>query len=134
MATENVEILRRANAAFNRGDVDALLELLAPDAEFQDLANAPDQSPVVKGGADIREVWTLWRAVFDELRTDIDEYIDRGDAVICAAHWQGEGKASGISIDVHQFDLYEFCDGSLVRMILGFGSKDEALEAAGLSE
>jgi ketosteroid isomerase-like protein len=134
MATENVEILRRANAAFNRGEVDALLELLAPDAEFQDLANAPDQSPVVKGGADIRGVWTLWRAAFDELRTDIDEYIDRGDAVICAAHWQGEGKASGISIDVHQFDLYEFCDGSLVRMILGFGSKDEALEAAGLSE
>ena len=134
MATQNVEILRRANAAFNRGDVDALLELLAPDAEFQDLANAPDQSPVVKGGAAIREVWTLWRAVFDELRTDIDEYIDRGDALICAAHWQGEGKASGISIDVHQFDLYEFCDRSLVRMILGFGSKDEALDAAGLSE
>ena len=54
--------------------------------------------------------------------------------MICAAHWQGQGKASGISIDVHQFDLYEFCDGSLVRMILGFGSKDELSKPPGLSE
>ena len=134
MSTGNVEILRRTNGALNGGDVDALLELLAPDAEFQDLANAPDQSRIVRGRAAIHEVWTLWTAAFDEFRADVDEYMDRGDVVICAAHWQGEGKSSGISIDVHQFDLYEFREGSVVRVTLGFRSKDEALEAAGLSE
>jgi ketosteroid isomerase-like protein len=134
MATENVESLRRTNAAFNRGAADALLELLAPDAEFQDLANAPDQSRAVKGRAAIRGVWSLWTAAFDEFRAEVDEYTDRGDVVVCATHWQGEGKSSGISIDVHQFDLYEFREGSVVRVILGFRSKNEALEAAGLLE
>ena len=129
-----MEIVRRGNAAFNRGDVDAFLEVLAPDAELQDLANAPDQSAVVKGRAAIQEAWTLWQAGFDELRADIGECLDRGDIVICAARWLGQGKGSGMVIDTHQFDLYELRGGQIVRASLGFRSKAEALEAAGLKE
>jgi ketosteroid isomerase-like protein len=134
MSEENVEIVRRGNAAFNGGDVDAFLELLAPDAEFQDLANAPDQSRVVKGRTAIHEVWTLWAAAFDEFRADVDEYIDRGDVVICDVHWLGQGKGSGMSVDTHQFDVYELREGLIVRATLGCRSKAEALEAAGMSE
>ena len=76
----------------------------------------------------------MGRRLLDELRVDIDEYVDGRDTVVCAAHWQGQGKTSGISIDVHQFDLYEFRDGRVVRAVLGFRSKNEALEAAGLRE
>ena len=43
-------------------------------------------------------------------------------------------KASGISIDTRQFDLYDFREGRVVRAILGFRSRSDALEAAGLSE
>ena len=134
MSQENVEIAKRANAAFNRGDVDAALERFAPDAELQDLLNAPDQSTTVKGLDAIRETWTLWIDAFDELRADINEYIDAGSTVIGAVHWHGQGKASGVSIDVHQFDAYEFRDGRIIRASLGFRSRAEALEAAGLSE
>ena len=88
----------------------------------------------LRGVQAIRQTLNLWAAAFDELRVDIEEYIDGPDAVICAAHWQGQGKMSGISIDVHQFDLYEFREGKVVRAILGFRSKNEALEAAGLSK
>ena len=134
MSQENVEIAKRANAAFNRGDVDAALERFAPDAELQDLLNAPDQSTTVKGLDAIRETWTLWIDAFDELRADINEYIDAGNTVIGAVHWHGQGKASGVSIDVRQFDVYEFRDGRIIRASLGFRSRAEALEAAGLSE
>jgi len=134
MPQQNLEIVRRGNAAFNAGDVDAFLKVLAPDAEFQDLANAPDQSRVVKGRAAIHEVWTLWSSAFDELRADVDEYIDRGDVVICAVHWLGQGKSSGMSVDTHQFDVYELREGRIVRATLGFQSKAEALEAVGLQE
>jgi ketosteroid isomerase-like protein len=101
---------------------------------LQDLQNAPDQPLTVEGVQAIRQNLNLWAAAFDELRVDIEEYIDGPNAVICAAHWQGHGKASGISIDVHQFDLYEFREGKVVRAILGFRSKNEALNAAGLLE
>jgi ketosteroid isomerase-like protein len=131
MSEQNLEIGMRANAAFNSGDLDAALEFFAADAELQDRANAPDQAPVVKGIDAIREAWTLWTAAFDELRADIDDWTDAGDFIVGKVHWQGRGKASGVSIDVRQFDLVEFRDGKIVRMILGLGSKEEALEAAG---
>ncbi len=134
MSQENVEATKRANAALNRGDFDGVEELYAADAVLQDLQNAPDQPTTVEGVQAIRQNLNLWAAAFDELRVDIEEYIDGRSAVICAAHWQGQGKTSGISIDVHQFDLYEFREGRVVRAVLGFRSRGEALEAAGLSE
>jgi len=132
--SENVETAKRANAALNRGDFDGLVQVFAADAVLQDLQNAPDQPVTVEGVQAIRQSLSLWADAFDELRIDIEEYIDGPNAVICAAHWQGQGKTSGISIDVHQFDLYEFREGRVIRAVLGFRSKNEALKAAGLSE
>ena len=134
MSETNVEIGIRAVAAFNSRDVDALLHFYFADAELRDLANAPDQATVVKGIDAIREAWTLWTAAFDELRVEVEDWTDVGDAVIAAAHWQGRGKASGMSIDVRQFDVFEFREGQIVRATLGLKSKAEALEAAGLQE
>jgi ketosteroid isomerase-like protein len=134
MSEENVKATKRANSALNRGDFDGVVEGFAADAVLQDLQNAPDQPVTVEGVRAIRQTLSLWAAAFDELRVDIEEYIDGPYAVICAAHWQGQGKASGISIDVHQFDLYEFREGRAVRAVLGMRSKKDALEAAGLSE
>ena len=134
MSKENVEIMRRANAAFNSGDATAWVEAWAPDAEFRDLANAPDQVSVVRGPDAIREVAELWTAAFDEFHADIEAYIDGGDFVICAVRWHGQGKASGVSLDLRQFDVYELRGGQIVKGTVGFRTKAEALEAAGLSE
>jgi ketosteroid isomerase-like protein len=134
MSRENVEATKRAVAALNRGDFEGVGELCAADAVLQDRQNAPDQPVTVEGVEAIRQNVNLWAAAFDKLRVDIEEYIDGPNVVICAAHWQGRGKTSGISIDVHQFDLYEFREGRVVRAVLGLRSKNEALEAAGLAE
>ncbi len=134
MSREKLDAVRRSNRAFNDGDLDGALEIWDPQAVLQDLQNAPDQPVTVEGVQAIRENLSLWIAAFDKLRVDIEEYIDAPNAVICAAHWQGQGKTSGISIDVRQFDFYEFREGRVVRAVLGFRSKNDALEAAGLSE
>jgi ketosteroid isomerase-like protein len=133
MSKENVEILRRANAAFNCGDDAAFVEVNAPDAEIRDLANAPDQPHVLRG-RDAIQARTLWTAPFDGFGADIEEYTDAGSAVVCAVRWHGRGKGSGLSIDLCQFDVYEVRNGQIVGGILGFKSKSDALEAAGLSE
>ena len=62
MSEENVAIAKRAVAAFNSRDVDAVLNFYSADAELRDLANAPDQATTVKGIEAIREAWTLWTA------------------------------------------------------------------------
>lgn len=35
-SSSNVDVIRRLNAAFNAGDVDAFQSLLSPDVEFTD--------------------------------------------------------------------------------------------------
>ena len=132
MSQENVEIVRRANAAFNGGDAPTFLEAWAWDAELRDLANAPDQDSVARGRDAIEEVGKLWGAAFDEFSADIEEYLDVGDFVICAVRWHGQGKASGASIDLRQFDVYELREGQIVRGTLGFRTKAQALEATGM--
>ena len=128
---DNIEIAKRANAAFNSGDVDAFMEFIAPDAEMTDLANAPDQRRATKGRDAIREAWILWSDAFDELRAEVEEYTAVGDFVICHSHWVGQGKGSGISVDLHQFDVFEYRDGVCVSATFAVESKREALEVAG---
>jgi ketosteroid isomerase-like protein len=49
MSQENVEVVKRANAALNRGDIDAAFQDYAPDATVRDLLNGPDQPTVAEG-------------------------------------------------------------------------------------
>src|SRR4051794_15423187 len=134
MSQENVEIVKETNAALNGGDIDDALTHFAPDAEVRDLANGPDQPTLVRGTDQIREIWALWIEAFDELHADVEKFLEAGPSVICASHWIGRGKTSGMSIDGRQFDVYELHDGKIIRAILGCKSKGEALEAVGLSE
>jgi ketosteroid isomerase-like protein len=134
MSQENVEIVKRANAALNAGDFEGVLRFYGEEAELRDLQSAPDQPLAVSGIEAIRHVWASWAAAFDGLSADVDEFIDAGQTVIAAVRWHGEGKESGVSIDNHQFDRYEFQDGRIIRAVLGYRSRTEALEAAGLSE
>ena len=133
MSQEYIKIGKRLNAAFNRGDVEAGLAFFAADAEFRDLLNTPSQDTAIRGIDGIREVIFLWSSEFDELRSDIKEWIDAGDHLIVKAHWHGHGNASGVSVDSHQFDHYEFSAGMIVRATLGYRTKEAALGAAGLS-
>jgi ketosteroid isomerase-like protein len=126
---DNVELARRANAAFNARDLDGFMEVLAADAELSDLANAPDQQSTIKGREAILAAWALWEDAFEDLRAEIEEYTALGDFVICDAHWVGRGKGSGISIDVRQFDVFEYRDGKCVSAILGLKSRQEARKA-----
>jgi ketosteroid isomerase-like protein len=104
----NVELVKRANAALNRGDIEAVLDLYVPDAELRDLQSAPDQPLRVRGLDAIREVWIEWASAFDHLRAEAEEFIEAGDTVVVATRWRGEGKESGVAIDNVQYDLFDF--------------------------
>jgi ketosteroid isomerase-like protein len=134
MSQENIEIVRAVYAAINTGAIEAASEFYAPDVELRDLQSAPDQPLAVTGLEALGQVWASWTAAFDVLSADVTQYTDVGDAVVTAAHWHGQGKASGLAVDNRQFDVFELRDGKIVRVTLGYRSKAEALEAAGLSE
>jgi ketosteroid isomerase-like protein len=131
MSQANVEVIRRANAAFNAGDLEALEETCSPEIEWRDLQHAPDAPEVVHGIEAVRRIWSDWLDSFPDLRADVSEYVDAGDTVICVVHWHGSGKGSDAPFDLHTADVFELEDGMVARATFGYGSREKALEAVG---
>ena len=134
MTQENIEIVRRGNAAFNAGDYVGFAETLHPDVEFRDHAHAADVSEALKGAQALLSLLSEWRESFDEFRAEISEYIEAGDHVVCVTRWTGTGKASDAAVDVSQVDVYELRDGQIVQATLAYPDKATALQVLGLSE
>ena len=134
MSQENVEVVRRGNAAFNSGDHVGFAESLHPEVEFRDRAHAADAPETLKGVQTLLSLLSEWRESFDDFRAEISEYIDAGDHVVCVTRWTGRGKASDATVDVSQVDVYELREGKIVRATLAYPDRTTALEAVGLRE
>jgi ketosteroid isomerase-like protein len=133
MSQENVEIAERAFDAFNRRDVDAFMECVTSDIEFNSAMSGTVAGGSLRGRegiealfADIRDTWEEHRMVIEVIR-------DLGDRVLGLGRLEGRGKASGVSVDVPLAVIGDFRDRKVwrTRTYLDHG---EALRAAGLSE
>jgi ketosteroid isomerase-like protein len=133
VSQENLEIMRRANAAFNRGEVEEALSHYHPEVVWRDLAHPPDSSEYVKGTPALREIWAGWNES-GTLKAKVEEYIDAGDAVVCVTTWSLLGAGSGLGIDTTYAEVYEFEDGLVVRATVGYPTRRAALKAVGLEE
>jgi ketosteroid isomerase-like protein len=138
MSQENVELLRRMLEIFNNeGDLDGMIALADPPAEFEFVASGvsfPDFADVYRGPEGLRQAVELFWGEFDEPHVEINELIDAGDQVFIPATFRGRGKHSGAETSWGPlWGVWTVRDGRMVRW-LGFTDRDAALEAAGLRE
>jgi ketosteroid isomerase-like protein len=132
MSEENVEIVRRAYAAWDREDREPALAFFADDVVWTPAREDPDPQPH-RGREGVRQFWGQWEELFDNMRIDTEELIVVGDRVVSRLHVTGSGKGSGIDVDQRVYQVTGFRDGLIVR-VDEFYDRAEALEAAGLSE
>ena len=133
MSQENVEQYRRLAEAFERRDLDAFLELFAPEAEFAPRSAAVHGGSPFRGHDGIRSWWESMFSVFSEYAAEIDEVRDLGDVTFGRARLLGRGTGSGVAVEQAQWHVVKWRDGVVVHWRT-FPSEAEALEAAGLSE
>jgi ketosteroid isomerase-like protein len=133
MSLQNVDVVRRMNAAFNRRDRDAWLTYYDPDVELRDLQHAPDAPERLLGIDAVHAYWGQWDDAFDDFTAEIEEYLDAGAFVLTVTRWRGTGRDSGLEIDLRAVEVVEFSDGKIVRLTSGYSNKDEALAALGLA-
>jgi ketosteroid isomerase-like protein len=128
MSQENVEKVRAGFAAYNRGDLDTLMEMYDPEVEFVTLLQGN------RHGKDaLRLLFEENRNTMPGYRLDPEELIDAGDKVIALVRLGGVGRVSHIAMDDRIALLFTIKGGLAVRQQT-FRNKDDALEAAGLSE
>jgi ketosteroid isomerase-like protein len=132
MSQENVELLYRANDAFNRRDLDALLALADPDIEFAPRILDLEKRPY-RGHDGIRSWWEDILEVAPDFSVEVDEVRDREDVTVALVRLRGHGIASGASMEQTAWQFAEWRERKCVRWRT-FPSEAEALQAAGLSE
>ena len=131
MSQENVEIVKASLEALNRGDWDAMIEDVAPDAEL-DMSRAV--GPTV--GVFSPDQWRRFAAEFAEnwesLWAEADEFIEVEDRVVVpwTQHLRGR---DGIEVTSRVTWVFTIRDGAIVRTTM-YQERREALEAVGLSE
>ena len=123
---ENEAVVRRAIDAFNRGDFEAVIELVHPEIEVIRLGGLP----TVVGREAMHGL--MLPDAFDSQEIGIDDVRAEGDVVVISGPFHARGAGSGIenSREAHSVAWIE--DG-LIRRMGTYFELDEALEAAGLT-
>ena len=132
MSQENVEIARRLNEAFNRGDLTAVLELLDPGFEWWDRADDPGAT-VHRGHDGFSKFIADLDADIVEMQVEVREFADMGDYVVADVRVHGRGRASGAAFEEHEVHVLRLRDGKATEL-REYRSRADALEALGLSE
>jgi ketosteroid isomerase-like protein len=130
MSEENVEIVRRAFAyeiygVGDRAEGEAIFDPYV-------VMNPTEEGPSYGLDA-IRDNFEHWKGAWEELEVTIEELIDAGDRVFLTAHHRGRGRGSGVTVDARYYEVYTLREGKIIR-VDEFAERDEAFEAAGLSE
>jgi ketosteroid isomerase-like protein len=134
MSRENMEILRRADAAFQRGDLTAALADMDEDMTATRAAPLPDIK-TYEGREGVRQMLLDWVEGFSDFAMSAEEFIDLNDRqVLVRIHQRAQGTQSGVPIEADFWFLYGFRNRKVVRLDV-YLSKHQALEAvAGRSE
>ncbi len=132
MSQENVEIVRKAWEAVNRGDIDASLKYAAPDCEFDNSRAFGPVHGTYKGLDQIRQAFEDFFGPWESFRIELDELIDAGEDVVASVTGYYRGR-DGIEVRTRTAFVWTIRDGAIAYVCF-YQERQEALEAAGLSE
>ena len=126
-----VEIVHRANDAFNRRDVDAWLSHLSPDIVYRPVPTFTDSQERHGLGA-MRRFMEEWHDAWaDDYTTRTESVREYGDVVIALMRFTGHAKASGVEVAGGIFQVMRFREGQ-IALVEDFTDRAEALKAAGV--
>jgi ketosteroid isomerase-like protein len=127
---ETTELLRQFYECFNQRDLDALLELCAPEVEvYKD----PDVVEMVaaftpRGQERVAQYLRGWLDSWDAYQARPEQILEGGEEVAVLIHLRARGKGSQFEIEEDMADVFTVRDGKIVRLRLYIQRKD-ALQA-----
>jgi ketosteroid isomerase-like protein len=135
MSQENVEIVRRLYAAAAQRDNEAVYALYDPEIVWD--ASRTERGgmtgPIVRGHASLRQWLRDWYGAWENIHDELEELIDAHPEVISVMTQRGTGRGSGVEVADRLATIWTVSEGRITRATW-FPTREEALEAAGLSE
>ncbi len=132
MSSQNLEIVRRVNEAFNSGDTERILALVHPDFETvvgPELSVEPD---TYRGYDGIRRYFNSFRDAMDEIRFHPESFREAGASVVVALRLSAKGRSTGITVEQRLGQVWTIRDGKALQ-VQSYLSYGEALQTVGLA-
>jgi len=124
----DAELIHSALDAFNRRDLDAVLELCDPEIEIHD----PERTGAVfRGRERLLEFWAEWLENWETYTVELRDLRETDGGFLAICRQAGTGKASGIEIEDSIFQYYRIRDGRFVEYRI-FADRDHAFRSVGL--
>jgi ketosteroid isomerase-like protein len=131
MSQENVEVVREWADAYNRRDIEGLLELSDPDIEFRSIFAGIESGGAFRGRAGVYEYFKAIDDAYEAFQVPPEELLDAGAAVLILGHGVWTGRGSGASDRTRIFVAVWLRTAKVMR-VETFTDRAEAFEALGL--
>ncbi|HEU4689769.1 MAG TPA: nuclear transport factor 2 family protein [Vicinamibacterales bacterium] len=105
-------VVERFNDAFNRHDVDAIMDCMTADCVFENTRPAPDGTRLV-GSAAVRAYWNEFFARSPQARFETEELFVAGDR--CVVRWTYRWIRDGKAGHVRGVDVFRVRDGKVAE-------------------
>jgi len=136
MSAKDIEAVEAAVRLWNQGDRAGFLAAFHPEGEWSSAIKRQVEGGdgLYRGREEIGRFWDEWHAVWDDLNIIVSEVRSPRDGCVFAfGAVHGIGIGGGVGLERPFGWVLQFEDG-LIRDVRAYLSRDEALEAAGLSE
>jgi ketosteroid isomerase-like protein len=114
MTPEPSAVVERFNEAFNRHDVEGVMDLMTDDCLFENTLPAPDGERY-EGSAAVREFWEGFFGSTPSARFETEELFSTGDRAVVrwVFHWEGENGPG----HVRGVDVFRVRDGKVAEKL-----------------
>jgi ketosteroid isomerase-like protein len=128
MSQERSEVARAIYDAFNRGDMDTILELADPAISVED--HALIDGTTYEGRDGVLQFLAFQAEAFSARSVELEELIETGEDIVAVIRLRGEGPVSRVPLEGRFTHVWEIA-GGMVRRLRVYATTQEALEAAG---
>jgi ketosteroid isomerase-like protein len=129
MPLQRSEVARAMYDAFNRGDMEAILELADPAIAVED--HGVIDGATYEGREGVVQFLAFQAEAFSAQSVELEELIETGEEIVAVIVLRGEGPVSRIPLEGRFTHVWEIA-GGMVRRLRVYATKQDALEAAGL--
>ena len=116
MASGNEEVLRRAFAAWNARDIDALRELIDPEFEFAPHVTGGFEGIDFHGLDGVERFIRMSDEAWESMHVEAAEVRHSGDVLVALGHLRARGRSSGIEMNERTVWVCRVRNGRALRL------------------
>jgi uncharacterized protein len=134
VSQENIELVKSAFDAWNRGEFEAFADHVAEDVAWVEVSGRPEGDASERLGRDrLRQSLESLFEAWESYHLELERICEVGDRVVAVVREVARGRASGLEVDGRWGYLITVGEGQIVR-VEAYRDAALALRTAGLGE